>query len=110
VSHLAKHLEVNKQYSGRKATKETLPQKETCKRKIERQFSLEEVQELAKAWDTNDIRSQCVHKRIGKMLAVDCQPLSVVEDVGFKRVLQALEPQYKCPSRKYFTDVIVPKI
>ena len=45
------------------------------------------------------------------MLAVDCQPLSVVEDVGFKRVLQILEPCYKCPSRKYFTDTMyVPKI
>ena len=49
-------------------------------------------------------------KRIGEMFAVDCQPLSMVEDVGFKRVLQILEPHYKCPSRKYFTDTIVPKI
>ena len=40
---------------------------------------------------------------------MDCQPLSMV-DVGFKRVLQALEPRYKCPSHKYFTDVIAPKI
>ena len=44
------------------------------------------------------------------MLAVDCQPLSMVEDVGFKRVLQILEPRYKCPSRKYFTDTIIPKV
>ena len=44
------------------------------------------------------------------MLAVDCQPLSMVEDVGFKRVLQILEPCYKCPSCKYFTDTILPKI
>ena len=44
------------------------------------------------------------------MLAVDFQPLSMVEDAGFKRVLQILEPHYKCPSRKYFTDTILSKI
>ena len=44
------------------------------------------------------------------MLAVDCQPLSMVEDVGFRRVQQILEPRYKCQSRKYFTDTIIPKI
>ena len=44
------------------------------------------------------------------MLAVDCQPLSMVEDIGFKRVLQTLEHRYKCPSRKYYTDTIIPKI
>ena len=86
------------------------PMKEKHKRKIEQQLSLEETQELSKPWDINDARSQCVHKRIGEMLAVDCQPLSMVEDVGFKRVLQILEPHYKCPSRKYFTDTIIPKI
>ena len=58
--------------------------KETHKRKIEQQLSLEETQELSKHWDINDARSQHVHKRIGKILAVDCQPLSMVEDVGFK--------------------------
>ena len=83
--------------------------KETCKRKIEQQLSLEETQELSKPWDINDAWSQRVHKRIGEMLAVDCQPLSMVEDVGFKRVLQILELHYKCPSRKYFTDTIIPK-
>ena len=110
VSHLAKHPDVNKQYFERKSAKEAPTLKVTRKRKIEQQLSLEETQELSKPWDINDARSQRVHKRIGEMLAVDCQPLSMVEDVGFKRVLQILEPRYKCPSRKYFTDTIVPKI
>ena len=57
VSHLAKHPEVNKQYSERKAAEETLSQKETRKRRIEHQLSLEEAQELSKVWDINDTRS-----------------------------------------------------
>ena len=110
VSHLVKHPDINKQYIERKSVQEAPPMKETRKRKIEQQLSLEETQELLKPWDINDSRSQRVHKKIGEMLAIDCQPLSMLEDVGFKRVLQILEPRYKCPSRKYFTDTIIPKI
>jgi len=33
----------------------------------------------------------------------------MVENIGFKQVLKVLEPHYHCPSRKYFTEVIVPK-
>ena len=86
VSHLVKHPDVNKQYIERKSAQEP-PVRVTRKRKIKQQLSLEETQELSKPWDINDARSQRVHRRIGEMLAVDCQPLSVVEDVGFKRVL-----------------------
>ena len=77
VSHLIKHPDVNKQYNERKSTKEAPPKKEMRKRKIEQQLSLVEIQELTKPWDINDARSQRVHKRIGKMLAVDCQPFTV---------------------------------
>ena len=34
----------------------------------------------------------------------------MVKDIGFKRALQILKPRSKCPSCKYFTDTIVPKI
>ena len=44
------------------------------------------------------------------MVAIDSQLLSVVEDVGFRQVLRILEPRYQCPSRKYYTDTIIPKI
>lgn len=98
VNHLAKHPDVNKQYIECKSAQEATHIKETRKRKTEQQLSLKETQQLSKPWDINDDRSQRVHKRIGEMLAVDCQALSMVEDVGFKRMLQILEPRYKCPS------------
>jgi len=44
------------------------------------------------------------------MLAIDCKPISMVEDVGFRQALKMLEPRYQCPSRKYFTETIIPKI
>ncbi len=41
------------------------------------------------------------------MIAVDCQPYSIVEDVGFLRLLKKLKPNYQMPSRKYFSEKIV---
>ncbi len=44
------------------------------------------------------------------MIAVDCQPYSIVEDVGFLRPMKKLKPNYQLPSRKYFSEKIVPSI
>ena len=61
-------------------------------------------------WDINDSRSICIHQKIGEFIALNCQPLSVVSDVGFVRLLKLLENIYSIPSHKYFTDTVLPKI
>ena len=43
-------------------------------------------------------------------MVLDYQPLSVVTDVGFTKLLQTIKPMYIIPSRKYFTDNVLPKI
>ena len=40
----------------------------------------------------------------------DCISISLVEDVGFLRLMQQLEPHYSVPSRKYVTEVVIPRI
>jgi len=111
VHHLqVNHTEVHKEYLERKANQEPRQPKETRKRSLQRQLSLTETQELTKVWDINDHKAQRVHRRIGEMIAIDCQPLSVVDDFGFRQVLRTLEPRYNCPSRKYYTETIIPKI
>jgi hypothetical protein len=47
---------------------------------------------------------------IGEMLAADLQPFTLVEDVGFLRLMAHLTPRYTVPSRKYFTTNILPSI
>ena len=44
------------------------------------------------------------------MMAIDLQPFSVVEDVGFRRLMAELEPRYVLPSRQYFSEVLIPEI
>ena len=42
-----------------------------------------EVQDRSRKWDISDIRVQRVHKFIMEIIALDNQPFSLVEDIGF---------------------------
>ena len=44
-------------------------------------------------------RSEQITQQIAKMIAVDLQPLSIVEDHGFRELIQLFVPQYVMPSR-----------
>ena len=69
-----------------------------------------EVQDRGRKWDINDARAQRVHKFVMEMIALDNQPFSLVEDLGFVRLLQLLEPRYSLPSRKYLVEKILPVV
>ena len=51
-----------------------------------------------------------IYQLVGEMIAIDNQPFSVVHDTGFNRLIKTLEPRYVLPSRKYFSQNIVPDI
>lgn len=36
----------------------------------------------------------------------DCQPLSIVENEGFRELVQVLEPSYVLPTRKVCVEII----
>ncbi len=42
------------------------------------------------------------------MIAKDLQPLSVVEDEGFRNFVRTLDPRYRIPSRKHFMEGKIP--
>ena len=75
-----------------------------------KQFSLVETEARSKAWDINDPRAIRVHHKIAEMMALDFQPYSIVSDTGFTELLKTLEPRYTLPSRRYFTEDVVPGI
>ena len=60
-----------------------------------KQFTLAETHDRGRVWDVNNPRAQLIHRRIAKMIAVDCQPFSIVQDKGFMQLLKTLEPRYK---------------
>ncbi|KAL0868261.1 hypothetical protein ABMA27_007792 [Loxostege sticticalis] len=52
-------------------------------------------------WKIDDPRSVPITKSIAEMIAVDNQPISVVEDKGFNRLMQLVKPKYQMPKREW---------
>lgn len=51
-----------------------------------------------------------IDRKIGIMMACDYQPYRIVEDRGFRGLINELEPGYELPSRTTFSRSIVPRI
>ncbi|CAG12946.1 unnamed protein product [Tetraodon nigroviridis] len=56
--------------------------------------------------NTGASRKQATDEAVVNMIIKDCQPLSLVEDEGFKELLQLLEPSYVLPSRQPIKTMI----
>ncbi|XP_073470760.1 zinc finger BED domain-containing protein 4-like [Aquarana catesbeiana] len=55
-------------------------------------------------------RAVQITEALTQFIILDDQPLSIVENMGFQRFLNVLEPKYDIPSRHYIRDIILPKI
>uniref|UniRef100_A0A8C6VG22 Zinc finger BED-type containing 4 n=1 Tax=Naja naja TaxID=35670 RepID=A0A8C6VG22_NAJNA len=45
---------------------------------------------------------------VAEMIALDLQPYSFVDNIGFNRLLEYLQPQYSLPSPSYFSHTAIP--
>lgn len=61
-------------------------------------------------WDITDSRAKEIHKAVAEMIAVDNQPISMLENNGFQRLMNTLKPKYQIPSRKYMSEVVIPEV
>lgn len=77
---------------------------------VEKQLTLLESFQKKSLWSVNDAKAKKYHYLIAEMIAIDNEPLSIVEKVGFKRLLQQALPRYELPSRTYISQKIVPDI
>ena len=103
VNHLkSTHNEAYKEYQQKytEHQENEMKKKQEKELSVSKQLSLMEVQDRSRKWDINDARAQQIHKFIMEMIALDNQPFSLVEDIGFVQLLQVLEPRYSLPSRK----------
>lgn len=53
-------------------------------------------------------RAKKITESIAEFICQDLRPYSVVENSGFRNMINTLEPRYVIPSRKQFTEVMVP--
>lgn len=110
VNHLKEHCESFKIYNEDKTTQAKKVTDDIQSRQTLRQLSLEEANEKVKKWGIYDAHSERLHRKLGEMVAMDCQPYSIVEDTGFKGFVTALEPRYHLPRRKFLVENIIPRI
>ncbi|XP_073525533.1 E3 SUMO-protein ligase ZBED1-like [Phyllobates terribilis] len=55
-------------------------------------------------------RKSAVDRELAKMVAKDFQPMTIVEDKGFKNFAHALNLTYVLPSRKTLSQTLIPKL
>ena len=112
LQHLsAKRAQIHKQYLKGKQEAKLLPrrlkkqERGRCDNFHQRQSRSELRHGILMTQELKESLGELV-----KILAIVYHPLSVTtEDVGFNRVLKALETRYNCPSGKYFTDCVILK-
>ncbi len=74
------------------------------------QPSITDILEKHELYTPDSKKAKDITAKIMEFICIDHQPLSVTEDIGFKRLIAHLEPRYKLPRRKYFTDVALPEL
>lgn len=60
-----------------------------------------------KFYDSHPVAKK-ITSLIAEMIALDLQPYSFVDNVGFSRLLEYLKPQYSLPSPSYFSRTAIP--
>ena len=87
------------------------PTETTSKHKIPLvQQSVKGLMEKKMAYHEDSPRKQSIDKMIAEFVAIDMQPFSVVEDKGFRRIVNALDPRYTLPSRRTLTRSLLPDL
>jgi hypothetical protein len=73
-------------------------------------MSIQQTFSRNKPLEKGSVKAKAITNAIGRMVAIDLRPYSVVENEGFRKLLRLLEPRYSIVSRKEMTSVVVPEI
>ena len=111
TSNLRKHLKIhNNQFKSLLEEEERKrEQSKKAKGASLKQETLKSIVEKRTAYSANHPRAKAITYRVAEMIATDLQPFSIVSDVGFERLLAELEPRYVLPSRRQFSEVLIPE-
>lgn len=74
---------------------------------LQKQLTLAETVEQKQYWGIDESKSKEFHYLIGEMISLDNEPLSIVDRVGFNRLMQKALLRYKLHSRTYMTKKII---
>ena len=74
------------------------------------QVTLDELEKRKAKWSRDDEMWRRNGRRLAEMVALDMEPLSIVERSGFKRFVEGLQPKFQIPGRKWLTDNGLPSL
>ena len=74
------------------------------------QVTIEECLESLQPLPNDHPAARKITILISEMMALDCQPFSIVEDQGFVSLLNHPQPCYKIPSHKYISATLIPEL
>ena len=118
ITHLrTKHAEKYKEFDAQQQTiifpgpsSATKSVNSLFAEQTKKQPTLVDCLESKKPFDSNHPRAKEITKQIAQMIAVDIQPMSVVENIGFRRLIQFMEPRYTLLSRQYMSEFVIPSL
>lgn len=59
---------------------------------------------------TNSEKAKRITRSVAGFIAKELHPYSVVDNQGFRTMLQVLDPRFSVPSRHYFSDTAIPAL
>jgi len=74
------------------------------------QPTLTTVIEEGRKYDPKSLPAKELDRAVAYYIAKDMQPYSIVESPGFRALVCELNPQYKLPLQKYFTQHEIPEL
>ncbi|XP_032358832.1 zinc finger BED domain-containing protein 4 [Etheostoma spectabile] len=74
------------------------------------QLSVTETLQRQQPYSNDSKKKKEISAKIMEFICLDHQPLSIVEDEGFRRLMSYMDSRYTLPGRKYFTDVCLPQL
>ena len=77
---------------------------QTVKREFKQTF-FDEYMEKTRMWDNTNPKSIKIDYLIAEMLALSDLPFQHVEQLGFRRLMDHIIPNYVLKGRKYFTEL-----
>jgi len=74
-----------------------------------KQLTLEETTERIQKFPHGSVKAAKITESILNFIVMDGQPLSVVENKGFRLLINHLEPRYNMVKRKYLSETALPE-
>ena len=66
--------------------------------------------EMKTPYPPNSMKTKAITRAIAVFIAGDLRPLSVVDRLAFRNMVHELDPQYKLPTRRHFTEKVMPQL